>query len=63
MAYLSNVSSAAPYGVVSGIGVLSLLISVLYLPDTKGVDLSDVGARDEETSDNEKIKNEMEMKE
>ena len=41
MAFLSRFSMAAPYGVVIAIGCMALLISIFYLPNTKGVDLSD----------------------
>lgn len=41
MAYLSQFSKAAPYGVVVSIGILALIISLFFLPDTKGVDLGD----------------------
>ena len=42
MAYLSNIYKWLPYSVVCGIGFLSLIISFLFLPDTKGVNLDDV---------------------
>ncbi|CAD6187978.1 unnamed protein product [Caenorhabditis auriculariae] len=42
MAYLSSVYRPAPYAVVCGIGLVSLVVSLFFLPDTKGVDLNDV---------------------
>ena len=41
MAYLSQFSPSAPYAVVVAIGIFSLLISIFFLPNTKGVDLGD----------------------
>uniref|UniRef100_A0A8R1I8Y0 MFS domain-containing protein n=1 Tax=Caenorhabditis japonica TaxID=281687 RepID=A0A8R1I8Y0_CAEJA len=41
MAYLSDIYRPAPYAVVCSIGVISLLISCFFLPNTKGRDLAD----------------------
>nr|pir protein F23F12.1 [imported] - Caenorhabditis elegans [Caenorhabditis elegans] len=53
MAYLSEIYPPIPYIIVCSIGIISLLISCFFLPDTKGVDL---GALDrnplEESGDN-----------
>lgn len=43
MAYLSIFYQPAPYIVVVVIGLLALVISLVSLPDTKGVDLAAVG--------------------
>ncbi|PIC41610.1 hypothetical protein B9Z55_008967 [Caenorhabditis nigoni] len=40
MAYLSDIYRPIPYAIVCSIGILSLLISCFFLPDTKGVDLA-----------------------
>ncbi|CAO4368728.1 unnamed protein product [Caenorhabditis nigoni] len=40
MAYLSDIYRPIPYAIVCSIGILSLLISCFFLPDTKGVDLT-----------------------
>ncbi|CAB3401640.1 unnamed protein product [Caenorhabditis bovis] len=42
MAYLSDLFEPAPYAVVCTIGFLSLLISFIFLPNTKGVDLAEL---------------------
>ncbi|CAI5444172.1 unnamed protein product [Caenorhabditis angaria] len=47
MAYLSNIYKPAPYAVVCSIGVVSLLVSIFFLPDTKGVDLANLEPTDE----------------
>ncbi|CAJ0597374.1 unnamed protein product [Cylicocyclus nassatus] len=43
MAFLSIFYQPAPYIIVVAVGLISLLISLLFLPDTKGVDLATVG--------------------
>ncbi|CAL2035889.1 unnamed protein product [Caenorhabditis brenneri] len=40
MAYLSDIYRPIPYAIVCSIGTISLLISIFFLPDTKGVDLA-----------------------
>ncbi|CAI2349594.1 unnamed protein product [Caenorhabditis sp. 36 PRJEB53466] len=47
MAYLSDIYKPAPYAVVCSIGIISLLISCVFLPDTKGVDLGAMEPTDE----------------
>ncbi|CAI4231689.1 unnamed protein product [Auanema sp. JU1783] len=42
MAYFSNLAAALPYALVVGISVISLVISILFLPNTKNINLSDV---------------------
>lgn len=42
MAYLSVIYHPAPYIVVVSIGIISLGISVAFLPNTKGVDLASI---------------------
>ncbi|EPB71271.1 hypothetical protein ANCCEY_09635 [Ancylostoma ceylanicum] len=43
MAYLSIFYQPAPYIVVVVIGIMALIISLVSLPDTKGVDLATIG--------------------
>ncbi|CAP38063.1 Protein CBG21148, partial [Caenorhabditis briggsae] len=40
MAYLSDIYRPIPYAIVCSIGIISLLVSCFFLPDTKGVDLA-----------------------
>ncbi|CAJ0941022.1 unnamed protein product, partial [Mesorhabditis belari] len=48
MAYLSSVARWAPYGVVVSIGIFSLMIGFFFLPNTKGVDLGNVDAANDD---------------
>ncbi|KIH46899.1 transporter, major facilitator family protein [Ancylostoma duodenale] len=48
MAYLSLFYQPAPYIVVVVVGLLALLISLVSLPDTKGVDLGTIGDENRE---------------
>lgn len=54
MAYLSDIYRPAPYAVVCSIGTISLLISCVFLPDTKGVDLAALDPTEELDYDRKK---------
>ncbi|KHJ79227.1 hypothetical protein OESDEN_21132, partial [Oesophagostomum dentatum] len=54
MAYLSIFYRPAPYIVVVAVGLISLIISLVFLTDTKGVDLATIGEEQREEN-NEKF--------
>uniref|UniRef100_A0A1I7UP16 MFS domain-containing protein n=1 Tax=Caenorhabditis tropicalis TaxID=1561998 RepID=A0A1I7UP16_9PELO len=47
MAYLSDIYRPIPYAIVCSVGIISLLISCFFLPDTKGVDLAALDGNEE----------------
>lgn len=55
MAYLSDIYPPIPYAIVCSVGIISLLISCFFLPDTKGVDLGALDAPKPENDESKRV--------